>query len=99
MPQTAAHAWFAPKLKALLLEADQAGYPRDLAVAVITDLVNGALGVDAKLDPAEEDWARDIGEPPGQEREMPVGETPPDDPVESMPIDAGMPHMPGRGPV
>jgi hypothetical protein len=96
MPQSEAHAWFAPKLRALLSEARQAGYQRDLAVAVITDLVNGALGVDAAVDPADENWARDIGEPAGQAQEMHVGETPPAGNPETAPIDSGMPRMPGR---
>ena len=59
---TPSHEWFRPKIEALLSEADQAGYPRDLSVAVITDLVNGPLGVPVPP-PTEDNPNQDIGEP------------------------------------
>jgi len=65
-----AHDWFAPKLIALLAEAEQAGYPRDVAEAVITDLINGALAADEP--PPQGDWAQDPGEPPEAASEMPL---------------------------
>jgi hypothetical protein len=68
-PSIPAHDWFRPKLVALLAEAEEAGYARDVAEAVITDLMNGALA--AALPPPEEGWARDPGEPVGAASEMP----------------------------
>jgi hypothetical protein len=68
-PSIPAHDWFRPKLVALLAEAEEAGYARDVAEAVITDLMNGALA--AALPPPEEGWARDPGEPAGAASEMP----------------------------
>ena len=59
-----AHDWFRPRLQALLGEAEQAGYARDVAEAVITDLMNGALA-DAIPVREDADWNRDIGEPDG----------------------------------
>ena len=38
-----AHAWILPKLTLLLAEAEQAGIARDVAVAVILDLIEGPL--------------------------------------------------------
>lgn len=70
MPDISAHEWFAPKLIAVLAEAAQAGYPRDVAVAVITDLINGALS--ASEPPPEGSWAQDPGEPAGAASEMPL---------------------------
>ncbi len=64
MPNVSPHTWFRPRLAALLQEADAAGIARDVSVAVVTDLVNGALGV-AVPKPGDEDWNRDIGEPDG----------------------------------
>jgi hypothetical protein len=70
--QIPAHDWFRPKLVALLAQAEQAGYARDVAEAVITDLMNGALA--AAVPPSEtpdEAWARDPGEAQGAAGEMP----------------------------
>ena len=39
MTDTPARAWMHPRLIALLVEAKQAGIARDVAVAVITDLI------------------------------------------------------------
>jgi hypothetical protein len=39
MTQTPAHKWLRPKLTALIAEAEQAGIARDVAVAVLTDLI------------------------------------------------------------
>jgi hypothetical protein len=69
MPDISAHDWFRPKLIALLAEAAESGYPRDVAEAVITDLINGVLAAD---EPAPEgSWAQDPGEPPEAASEMP----------------------------
>jgi hypothetical protein len=65
-----AHDWFRPKLIALLAEAAQAGYPRDVAEAVITDLINGALAADEP--PPQDSWAQDPGERPEAASEMPL---------------------------
>ncbi len=39
MTQTPAHEWMLPKLIELLAEAENAGIARDVAVAVLTDLI------------------------------------------------------------
>jgi hypothetical protein len=69
-PHISAHDWFRPKLIALLAESAQAGYPRDVAEAVITDLINGPLS--ANEPPPEDSWAQDPGEPPAAASEMPL---------------------------
>ena len=56
------HQYLRPKLVALLAEAEADGYARDVAVAVITDLVNGALAADTPA-PSEDNPNQDIGEP------------------------------------
>ena len=71
MPHILAHEWFKPRLEALLAEAAKEGYPRDVAQAAITDLVNGALAAAAPDVPPDDDWARDIGEPADLAHEMP----------------------------
>jgi hypothetical protein len=68
-PDMPAHDWFRAKLVTLLAEAERAGYARDVAEAVITDLMNGALA--AAVPPPEGAWARDPGEPAGATGEMP----------------------------
>jgi hypothetical protein len=70
MPDITAHDWFRPRLAALFADAVQAGYPRDVAEAVITDLVNGTLA--ASEPPPEDSWAQDPGEPPAAASEMPL---------------------------
>ena len=40
MTQTPAHEWMLPRLAALLAEAEQAGMAREVAVAVLTDLID-----------------------------------------------------------
>ena len=62
MTETVPHAWFRPRLAALIAEAQQAGITPDQSVAVITDLVNGPLAAATPV-VADEDWNRDIGEP------------------------------------
>ena len=54
--------WFSPRLTALMAEAEAAGIARDVSVAVITDLVNGALSADVP-EPTGENPNQDIGEP------------------------------------
>jgi hypothetical protein len=61
MPESA-HDWFRPRLQALVAEGQQAGFARDVAVAVITDLMNGALSAPVPAG-GDDDWNRDIGEP------------------------------------
>jgi hypothetical protein len=56
------HDWFRPKLESLVAEAASAGIARDVSVAVITDLINGSLFSQAKLE-TNEGWNQDIGEP------------------------------------
>ena len=41
MDEPPAHAWLRPKVIALLVEAESAGIPRDVAVAVLIDLIGG----------------------------------------------------------
>jgi len=85
MPIIPAHAWFSEKLKALLAEGERAGYPRDVAEAVITDLLNGALAAQAPL--GDEDWARDPGETEGAASEMPRNRSAaPEQAVEGLPL-------------
>ena len=67
-----AHDWFRPRLTALLADAARAGYPRDVAQAVITDLVNGSLIAGEPAPPIDENWARDIGEPVSAAQETPI---------------------------
>jgi hypothetical protein len=69
MPEISAHAWFSERLAALLAEAERAGYARDVAEAVITDLMNGAFA--APVPPPDENWSRDPGEAAGAASEMP----------------------------
>ncbi len=56
------HAWFAPRLAALVAEAEAAGMARDVSVAVITDLVNGKLAAGVPS-PEEANPDQDLGEP------------------------------------
>ena len=56
------HQWFRPRLTALMAEAEAAGIARDVSVAVITDLVNGAFSSDVPA-PTGENPNQDIGEP------------------------------------
>ncbi len=62
MNTAAPHAWFEPKLVALMAEANAAGIARDVSVAVITDLVNGKLAAGVPP-PQEANPNQDIGEP------------------------------------
>ena len=41
MTDIAPHDWFRPRLSALVADAAKAGFATDVAVAVITDLING----------------------------------------------------------
>jgi hypothetical protein len=93
MPDIGAHDWFRPRLAALLAEADSAGYGRDVAVAVVTDLVNGAEFNTAPLPNPDEKWAQDIGEPEGQASEMPQGVTLPDEPGDTGRVFGTTPHI------
>ncbi len=64
MPDPSPHDWFRPRLETLVAQAAQAGFAADVAVAVITDLINGprfSPGESA----ADENWNQDIGEPEG----------------------------------
>jgi hypothetical protein len=62
MPDIAPHDWFRPRLSALVAEAEADGIARDVAIAVITDIVNSAP---LSVGPTEsdDDWNKDIGEP------------------------------------
>ena len=63
MPGTA-HAWFAPKLAALVAEAEKNGIARDVSVAVITDVINSPTFNTAAPE-TDEGWNQDPGEPNG----------------------------------
>ncbi len=63
MTDVAPHAWFEPKLAALMAEARTAGIAQDMSVAVITDLVNGKLAGAAVPPPEESNPDQDLGEP------------------------------------
>jgi hypothetical protein len=41
MKEPTAHAWLRPKLAALVAEAENAGFAREVAVAVLIDIVTG----------------------------------------------------------
>jgi hypothetical protein len=71
MSMIPAHEWFTPRLEALLKDADAAGYPRDVAQAVITDLANGVFAAPTQIEP-DDNWAQDIGEPAELAQEMPT---------------------------
>ena len=62
MTDSAPHAWLRPRLKALVAEANRAGFALDVSVAVITDIINGP---DFNLTPldTDENWNQDIGAP------------------------------------
>ncbi len=62
MTDVAPHAWFEPKLAALISDARAAGIAQDVSVAVITDLVNGKLAA-AVPAPEESSPDQDLGEP------------------------------------
>jgi hypothetical protein len=54
MTQTPAHDWMRPRLIALLADAERAGVPRDVGVAVLTDLLespafNGAPSLPGRV--------------------------------------------------
>ncbi len=49
MLRTPAHDWMHPRLIQLLAEAEQAGLSRDVAVAVLTDLIEGPEFNDAAV--------------------------------------------------
>jgi hypothetical protein len=63
MPAPPPHDWFRPRLKTLVAEAARAGYALDVAVAVITDIINEAPFNVAPLE-TDEGWNQDIGQPP-----------------------------------
>jgi hypothetical protein len=44
MSQTPGHDWMRPRLEALLAQAEQAGITREVAVAVLTDLIEALNG-------------------------------------------------------
>jgi hypothetical protein len=50
MIKTPAHEWLLPRLTKLLAEAEKAGIPVDVAVAVLTDLIEGPEFNQSKLD-------------------------------------------------
>jgi len=62
MTEPSPRDWLQPRLVALMADAEAAGIGRDVSVAVITDLINGALSTAAPA-PADEDWNQDIGQP------------------------------------
>ncbi len=62
MTEISPHEWLRPRLAALVAEAEAAGIPRDVSVAVITDLINGPLSADTPP-PSDENPNKDIGEP------------------------------------
>ncbi len=90
MTAAPAHDWFRERLTVLLADAEQAGYSRDIAQAVITDLMNGAFA--SPTPPPDENWAHDAGEPEGAASEMPRHDTLPPEPMESVQL------FPMRGP-
>jgi hypothetical protein len=82
------HDWFRPKLTALVAEAAAAGIARDVAVAVITDLINSPPFNNAPVED-DETWNQDIGQP--------VGEVNPDTTIsEGEPAAADAPDLGGR---
>ena len=63
MPDLPPQDWFQPRLAALVAEAAQAGYAKDVAIAFITDLITGPHFNTAPPMPIDENWNQDIGEP------------------------------------
>ncbi|HTZ70233.1 MAG TPA: hypothetical protein VMB71_06235 [Acetobacteraceae bacterium] len=63
MATSSPHDWFLPRLRALVEQAAQAGIAPDVSVAVITNLINGPAFDAAPLE-TDENWNRDLGEPP-----------------------------------
>ena len=90
MTTPAPHAWFEPKLVALMAEAQQAGIARDVSVAVITDLVNGKLSA-AVPAPQQTNPDQDIGEPDYMVNQGPY--TTPDAAAASNPIANPLDHV------
>ena len=55
MTRTPVHKWLHPKLTALIVEAEKAGIARDVAVAVLTDLITGPeFNATPPADPSED---------------------------------------------
>ena len=81
MQDSSPHAWLRPKLTALVAAAADAGIARDVAVAVITDLINGP-DFAAGAVRTEEGWNRDIGEPDAATNDISGGgDGPVDEPI------------------
>jgi hypothetical protein len=91
-----AHEWFRPKLIALLAEAEEAGFARDVAEAVITDLINGELSAGIAVAPLDEHWAQDIGEPAEFSKEMPAKEGLPPETQGDTQVSGNFPDFPGQ---
>jgi hypothetical protein len=81
MAAPTAHDWFREKLTILLADAAQAGFSRDVAQAVVTDLMNGEFA--PEVSPPDENWAHDAGEPVEASSEMPLHDTLPAERLES----------------
>ena len=62
MPDTSPYDWFRPRLKAMMQEATEAGIAPDVAIAIVTDLINGP-DFNSAPPPVDEEWNKDIGEP------------------------------------
>ncbi len=90
MTQVAPHAWFEPKLAALMAEAATAGIAQDVSVAVITDLVNGKLSA-AVPPPETANTDQDIGEPDSAANQVPA--TPSDDIGLANPVGGALSHV------
>jgi len=98
MATPSAHAWFRPRLEALVRDALADGFDQDTSVAVITDLINGPEFGLSPVPPGEEDWARDLGEPAGLSGEMPGHQDAPNFGGDTQPIDGtNLGHVRGTG--
>ncbi len=60
---TPAHDFLLPRLAALVREAEAQGIEREVAVAVLTDLITGPQFNDAVPDPAADSTPRPAGDP------------------------------------
>ena len=80
MAETEPRDWLYPRLAALVADAEQAGIARDMAVALVTDIINGPPFNVGPEPTADEDWNKDVGEPDYMVNEehgggnMPLGE-------------------------
>ncbi len=55
--------WLFPRLETLVADAEQAGITRDMAVALVSDIINGPPFNVGPAPTADDNWNKDVGEP------------------------------------